>query len=182
MRKPIGLSPLLLSHVLETGHEHYFVAGSIVKEIASLPPPLLYVKKGAIRLFTTLEVACETTYWIATEGELIGMENIFDATGHYLQIEIIEDADLIVIPGRILADPQDQISSELMFFRLGWIEYRMRALKMNYEIVCKKGALDRYRLFQANFPDYCTRFPLKYIASWLQMDQATLSRVRAKRI
>jgi hypothetical protein len=182
MRKPSELIPTLLDHLGEAGIVVCYPVGIITKSFFSMPSPILYLNKGAIRVFTVTENESEMTHWIAAEGDFVTPENYFNAVGYYVHLEVLEPCEAVLLPGTLLTDAIAPTSAMEHRLKLVWAEAKIQTLQINYSIISKKAALERYRLFKSFFPDYCSRFPLKHIASWLQMDQATLSRARAKRI
>jgi CRP-like cAMP-binding protein len=54
----------------------------------------------------------------------------------------------------------------------------MNSMIRNQEFLHKGEAIDKYRFFMKYFPELAQQLPLKHIASYLQITQSSLSRIR----
>ncbi len=54
----------------------------------------------------------------------------------------------------------------------------MNSMIRKQEFLSKGEAIDKYRFFIQNYPQLAQQIPLKYIASYLHINQSTLSRIR----
>jgi CRP-like cAMP-binding protein len=143
---------------------------------------LYFTERGAARYFYTDETGKETNVWFSFEGELIA-----DALSFTRQlpseegIQLLEDGELYAIDytdiQRLL---REQHAFALWYIRMleqhyiPQIEDRVTDLQF-------LNARQRYEKLLHRFPDITNRISLGHIASFLNITQETLSRIRAAR-
>ncbi len=171
----------LLNEVLALGLRKQYKKGQLFKDTPTLMTPLYYIEKGVIISLSPVEEGY-TTYWISTEHEFVFHNSFFmpEPVPDPMILEAIENLEVIEIRRDVLYQAY-QTQPLLMEFGRLLAEYKMNCLETTNKIISNKSALKRYQLFQQLMPQINGRVPLKHIAHWLQMDQATLSRVRNKR-
>jgi CRP-like cAMP-binding protein len=139
-----------------------------------------YIKKGLVRGFIT-EDGKEITTWICREGEVItSIVNILDIEAMGENIKTLENSELIELPTsgiQYLYDlyPDFNTVGRKLLERY-YYDAQQRA------IICRiPNASKRYEHFINTRPELVNRVPGKYIASFLNMTEETLSRVRSAR-
>ncbi len=176
--EPFEVSPDMLNRVLNLGVKKTYKRGHLFMDGPSSSNLLLFVQKGAMRSYFS-HAEYDLTYWINVENEFSCTLNFFTGDSGQTFLEAIEPLEVVEIKRdqlqqAYLVDPTiDQFGRLLA-------ESQLRVLQRNYQMICEKSAAKRYNLFLDAYPHLNGRVHLKYIASLLKMDQATLSRVRGK--
>ena len=176
--KTIGMNEeefeLLCSHFKETTlrkKDYYLKEGAISNAKA-------YVKKGCSRTFVIDEKGKEHILFFAFEDWwLADFESYHSGTPGKQYVQALEDMELLVI------SKQDfiKMESEISKMRL-WYEVKQR--KMNIAMInrlseVKSGSCEeRYFKLLDKHPEIFQRVPLQYIASYLDIEPQSLSRLR----
>ncbi|MBO9633369.1 MAG: Crp/Fnr family transcriptional regulator [Chitinophagaceae bacterium] len=139
-----------------------------------------FIKKGLVRGFI-IEDGKEITTWICREGEVItSIVNLLNMDAMGENMKTLENSELIVLPTshiQYLYDhyPEFNIVGRKLLERY-YYDAQQRA------IICRiPNASKRYEHFINTRPELVNRVPGKYIASFLNMTEETLSRVRSAR-
>ncbi len=175
--KPFDMPPEVLDQILNLGTRRTYKRGHLFSDSLS-PVNLFYVRKGAMRNFSCVD-ECELTYWINVENEFSCAVNFFTGTTNETFLEAIETSEVIELRRDQLLQAYLNDPAVEHFGRL-LAEYQLRVLEHNHLISSDKNAFNRYNMFLDCYPHLNGRVPLKYIASLLNLDPATLSRVRAR--
>ncbi len=135
-----------------------------------------FIECGACRHYTIGEDGSETTLNLYIEGDWV-----FDYKSFVNQqpaegiIELTEDSEILVLSG---IDFHELIKTSDTFFQLGKI-FRAAIQNQDYQRKKMKPEEKYARLLSAR-PQLIQRFPLKWIASYLDITPETISRVRRK--
>ena len=156
--------------------QHYNKNETIVRELAT-SQYLHFVEKGLIRAFY-LKDDKEITDWFGLENSIVGpiMRN-FPIKKTIHSLEAIEDTTLISISFNDL---------EKLYFQYHELERLGRVIAIQSMLLLQQKidsiqfytAKERYFEFIKTYPTIIQRVPLGMIASYLGMNQVTLSRVR----
>lgn len=154
--------------------------GSFLVKPGAPSNDLYWVMKGVIRGYIK-EEGKEITTWINEENEVVGSIRNFGLeidSDEYVQV--IEDAELIVIPHTLIAYlyanfPETNIIGRIL------LEENYRGAEERAYICRIPSAKKRYKRFVATRGVLLNRIPLKYIASYLCMTLETMSRIRGKK-
>jgi len=94
-------------------------------------------------------------------------------------IEVLEDTTLACIPYK---DIQKLYADFPLFNIIGrkQTEYSLYHAELRTRMLRKHTAEEKYIFFLENHPDLISRVPLKYIATYLGMNEETFSRIRSK--
>jgi CRP/FNR family transcriptional regulator, anaerobic regulatory protein len=171
-----GLNKLILNDVLNLGHRKTYPQGYVFGDSERHFAPLLFIEKGAIRTYSN-QLHGEITHWISVENEFSCTDRFFTGETGEMVMEVLESTDVVEIDRDVLHHNY-KIKPTMQEFGRKLAERRLKILEINYQMISEKSAVSRYRFFQSHYPHINGRFMLKYIATWLQIDQATLSRVR----
>src|SRR6476469_3613952 len=165
---------LFCSHFREmTLHkkDYYLKEGSITNAKA-------YVKKGCSRTFVVDENGKEHILFFAFEDWWLGdFESYHSGKPGKQYVQALEDMELLVISKQDFAKMETEISK----MRL-WYEVKQR--KMNIAMInrlseVKSGTCEeRYSKLLNKHPEIFQRVPLQYIASYLDIEPQSLSRLR----
>lgn len=141
---------------------------------------LYYIARGLVRGYG-YEDEKEITTWLAEEGYFV-----FSSSGFLLNkpsdesIEVLERTELLSITRQDLAHLHrhfqefNHISRQLLQHHILIQEDRLRLLRQT-------KAEKRVEQFRSQFPELWKRVQNQYIASYLRIDPATLSRLLRKR-
>jgi CRP-like cAMP-binding protein len=167
---------LYLSSILKpktlSKKEFLLKAGHVCREI-------YFIEKGLLRCFY-IKDALEISSWFMREGDVaISVDSFFQQKESYEAIQALEDCSLYYITynelqyiyrefpefnfvGRILTEKYYALS-----------EQRLYSLRM-------QRAADRYRYLLQSNPDIILRVHSKFIASYLGLEESTLSKIKNK--
>jgi CRP/FNR family transcriptional regulator, anaerobic regulatory protein len=180
MTHPNGINKITLNEVLTLGHRKTYQQGQHIGDSERSFAPLLFIEKGAIRTYSHL-LHGEITHWISIENEFSCTDKFFTGESGDMVMEVLETAEVVEIDRDVLHRTY-LLKPSMQEFGRRLAEKRLKILEINYQMISEKSAVKRYRFFQEHYPHLNGRFMLKYIATWLQIDQATLSRVRGLKI
>jgi CRP-like cAMP-binding protein len=151
-----------------------FKKDSIVLEEGHICQSFYYVEKGSLRQYRNLDGFSEMTINLFLENDFVLDHSSF--TGQNPSSNIIhtlEDCELIELT---IESIHFLIGKSPKFFTLGKI-LEPTAKNKGTQLMSPE---EKYLALMKTVPAYIQRFPLKYIASYLNMTPETLSRVRAK--
>jgi CRP-like cAMP-binding protein len=165
---------LLCSHFREMllrKKDYYLKEGRITNAKA-------YVKKGCSRSFVTDENGKEHILFFAFEDWWLGdFESYHSGNPGKQNVQALEDMELLVISKQDFS----KMETEIPKMRL-WYEVKQR--KMNVAMInrlseVKSGTCEeRYFRLLDKHPEIFQRVPLQYIASYLDIEPQSLSRLR----
>lgn len=139
-----------------------------------------FIAKGVLRSFLKFGNK-EITVWINPEDEIttaIRSMNNQKVADEYIQV--IEDAELVVIPFEVLQNFYETFPEMNRVGRILLQHYYAASEERVY--ICRiPNAEARYKHFVDSRPELANRISLKYVASYLGMTLETLSRLRGKR-
>jgi len=138
-----------------------------------------FVSSGLVRVFSYDHTGKEHTNWFVREGELLTeFVSFFSAEANSLENMVtLEDTTLVCIR----LEKLNQLMNESMSFdRFCRLVYQNKLIELKRNILhrIREDAPGRYLYFSAHYPELLRRVPLKYIASYLNMTDSSLSRIR----
>ena len=166
-----ALRPVIKQKIVSKG-------AALIKE-GSLCQALYVVQTGMVRHYLNLDGE-ELTGCFSAEGDWVTATGFFNQRPSRETIVALEDTTLLFIARSDLLSLYD---SHPDIERVGRLlaEWGITQLEELYFLVFTPGsALERYKRFAAKYGHILQRVPLHQIASFLRMNQSTLSRVRAK--
>lgn len=139
-----------------------------------------YLRKGLVRSFYYRQDH-EVTTWFMTEGHaLLATKSFFDRLESRYYIEALEPCDTYYLeyPDVLYAlehypEAMD-IRTKVSDFYANLIDQRVRATSV-------LNAIDKYHYLEKHFSYLIGRVSLRYLASYLDMDLRTLTRIRHDR-
>lgn len=170
----------IVDYILKNSTEKKIARGKILLEAGAVCEHYYFIKKGMVRGFIT-EDGKEITTWICREGEVVtSIQNMLDIQAVGESMKTLEQSELIMMA-----------TSDLQFLYDTYPEFNIvgRKLLERYyydaqqrAIICRiPNAAKRYEHFISTRPELVNRVPGKYTASFLNMTEETLSRVRSAR-
>ena len=139
---------------------------------------LFLILKGVVRAFIK-EDGKEITTWINEENEIVGsIRSLGLDLPPEEYIQAIEKSLLIAIPYKSVEYMYETFTEANIIGRM-ILEDNYRGAEERAYICRVPSAEKKYQRFLATRPGLTNRISLKYIASYLNMTNETLSRVRA---
>jgi len=141
---------------------------------------LHYIEKGLFRCYYEMK-GKEISSWFMGEGEIIASaESFLDQKISKEYIKALEDSEVYYI---------DYDDLEGIYADFPEFNKHGRIITKNYYVESEKRlhglraltAIERYILLEETRPDLIQRVPSKYLASYLDMLETTLSRIRSQR-
>jgi len=142
---------------------------------------IYFIVKGAARVYYLNNQGIETTTWLLLENELlISVYSFFTAQPSFEYIEAIEDCTLVSLKREMLDKLyRDFIEFNFIGRKLTEQYYIRNEVQANNLRIL--NARQRYDQLMVSNPELISRVSLGYIASYLGITQATLSRVRKQK-
>ncbi|HZY35106.1 MAG TPA: Crp/Fnr family transcriptional regulator [Mucilaginibacter sp.] len=141
---------------------------------------LYFINKRCIRTFYLTAQGQEKTRLIAIEGQLAGSLNSFISGRPSLEfVATLEDAELLYITrSRFYKLVKDVPEWEKFYLKLLGSAYIYQNKKIGEMVTLAAG--ERYNLLIKENPEYIKRLSNKILASYLDITQETLSRLKSK--
>ncbi|MDB5086220.1 MAG: cAMP-binding domain of or a regulatory subunit of cAMP-dependent protein kinase [Mucilaginibacter sp.] len=148
----------------------------LIKELSRCEH-LFFIEKGLARAYYFKD-GKEITDWFGLENSVIGpvVRHFPTKTGMH-SVELLEDTTVISISFYDLQELYDKYHEIERLGRLIAIQ-TILALQQKIDAIQFLTAKQRYRDFIKAYPDLLQKVSLGYIASYLGMNQVTLSRIR----
>lgn len=144
---------------------------------------LWFLTKGAVRYFYTDEEGKESNVWFSIDEDIVGDAPSFvNQTPSGESIQLLEDSELYAIEHK---DLQNLLQKHHVF-ALWYIKlverYYVTQIEDRITDLQFLTAKQRYEKLLAQFPTISNRVSLGHIASYLNITQETLSRIRSGKI
>lgn len=137
-----------------------------------------FIKEGLVRAYVCTKEK-EATIWFGKEGDLVfPLQTLFAGLGEYASVELLEDCILYEMDLNRL---QELYASDIHLANWGrkYAEYACIKAEKLFLTRYFKNSQERYQELLSEFPEIIQRVPLGLIASYLNMSQVNLSRIRA---
>jgi CRP-like cAMP-binding protein len=174
------LSPPLKEYLAKTLKPRVYEKHALLLQEGEVCNKVWYLRKGLVRSFYYRQDH-EVTTWFVNEGHaLLATKSFFERVESRYYIEALERCDTYFLryPDVLYAFdhfPEAlDIRMKVSDFYSNLIDQRVRATSM-------LDAIDKYRYVEKHFPFLIGRVPLKYLASYLDMNLRTLTRIRQHR-
>lgn len=157
---------------LPKGH-HLFQAGRVERYI-------YFIRKGLARAFC-LKQGKEVTFWFGMEGDvLLSYYSYTAGKPGYEDVELLEDSELYQLS---LQSLQNLYKTDIAIANLGRKLAESELVKTEERLIAQKfkTAAERYQDLLDQYPQLLQRVQLGHIASFLNISQVTLSRIRSGR-
>jgi CRP/FNR family transcriptional regulator, anaerobic regulatory protein len=171
------LPPKVLEQVLGLGISKRYDKGYKFSPNLSPSTTLLYVQEGMLRIYNDRE-GVENNIAFFSERSFCTYNSFFGGRPDGSKMDALESVCVIEIHKKHLLSAYKS-NPALEEFGKVLAEHHLSMHEKNYQIQSHKGAVERYRLFLNTYRHLDGRVSLKHIASFLKLDQSTLSRARA---
>jgi CRP-like cAMP-binding protein len=144
---------------------------------------LWFMTKGAVRYFYTNDQGKEINTWFSLDEQIVtDAPSLVNQTASQESIQLVEDSELFVIEYAALqALIQKHHSFALWYIKLIELHY-VSQIEDRIADLQFLDAKQRYQKLLSIYPDITNRISLGNIASYLNITQETLSRIRAGKL
>jgi len=155
-----------------------FAKGQMILHEGEVCKNIYYIEKGLVRQFY-FKKGHEVTEHMAVEGNVVMcIESLFKEEPTKLQIEALEPVMIYAMPkARLEEVAMHNVNIQILYRKI--LEESLILSQVHADLLRFETAKDRYLRMCKISPQVTLRAKLTYIASYLQMTQETLSRVRA---
>lgn len=176
---PRTLQEEFRSHMLEKK----FRRGEIISDEILLHGYSFIIIKGMARGFY-IRRGHEHTFSFAFDGDLLNVpESLFRLPGTTPAIEILETADILLMPRRevpaILRSADAETVKALLEIVFGDLFVHVQNIEEQRLMFQSMNARERYEWFVSRYPEILDRATITQIASFLGVTKETLYRIRA---
>lgn len=152
----------------------------IVLTIGEVNQNLYFIKKGALHCFYLVRDK-QVSDWFFFENEtVVSIGSFYDQIPSEDCIVALEDAELYYIT-KEQYDYINRTYLEFNFVARVLLEKYLKVFHGHSRLLRKHPAPDRYKFVLVNHPEMVRRVPVGPMATWLNMEPETLSRMRSRR-
>lgn len=171
------ISQELLEHLFRVVKAKTVYKKEFLLKAGKVSHSLCFIQKGLMRAYY-VKSNTEVSAWFMTDGDfIVSIESFYEQKESYESIQALEDTEMLYID----YDELEHIYQHFLEFnyigRVITIKYLTLWAKQLYSIR-NQTADERYRWLLANRPEVILRVPAKYIASYLDITEVTLSRIK----
>jgi CRP-like cAMP-binding protein len=163
--------------VMETAE---YKKGSFLLREGTVCHQVWWLRKGLVRFFYRFNAREVSHSFIAENNMILALRSLYDQDRSKQAIQAIEDCvtwyiDYPAIEYIYKNFPEAQAIGR----RTAEQYYTM--LEQRLEAIALQKSVDRYRYLESHFPDLLQRVSLKHLASFLNMEVHTISRIRSRK-
>lgn len=138
---------------------------------------LYFIVKGIVRGYYIDEQGNDITKCFSGENEFFSSEGLRTGNTSSFNIECLEDCKCVKLPYRLIDEAMKK-DSKLNNLVTRYYLKEVERLENRTKTLTLMNAKERYIDFCKQYPYFCNRIELKYIASYIGIRAASLSRVR----
>lgn len=174
------LAPGILEELLQHFQHQEYPKNYLLLKQGKNCEHLWFMTKGAVRYFYTSEEGKETNTWLSLDQQIVtDAPSLIRQDAAQESIQLLEDSEFYVISYRTLQRLlQKHHSLALWYIKLVEQHY-VQQIEDRIADLQFLDAKQRYFKLLDQFPDIVRRISLGHIASYLNITQETLSRIRA---
>jgi CRP-like cAMP-binding protein len=175
------LSASLQAYLNETVKYRKLRKKEILLKAGQLDRYIYFIQSGLLRAFYE-NGDTEVSSWFMKEGDVIvAIESFYDQKKSYESIQAIEVTEVYYISFEELEYTYREFAEFNFIGRVLTIKYLKLWSQMLYSIRMRSAA-ERYDWLMNNYPELILRVPAKFIASYLDITEVTLSKIKRKGI
>lgn len=141
---------------------------------------LWFLVKGAVRYFYTDEEGKEINVWFSFEPDIIAdTPSLIQQTPALESIQLLEDSSIYAIDYVVLQRLLQQHHALALWYIKLFETYYVPQMEDRVSDLQFLNARQRYEKLLGQFPNITNRISLGHIASYLNISQETLSRIRS---
>jgi CRP-like cAMP-binding protein len=173
------LSPALQNHLTSILQRNTFKKRSYLLQAGQVSNYIHFIESGLARCFYDKKER-EICIWFMDAGNVvISVESFLQQVKSYQYIQAINDCVTWSITYTELHDIYKKFP-EFNLHRAVLLEKYYVESEKRQRILSINTAVERYALFMETQPEITLQLPAKYIASYLNIDESYLSKIKAK--
>jgi CRP-like cAMP-binding protein len=172
------LTPAAIADLTAVVRYEVHPKNTLLLNIGQYAHSMYYIQKGLARAYY-LHAGMEVTDYFALEGQFIGaVPSLFTGLPSHKAIHLIEACELFAFSSvdfEACCDAHhcvERAARRIMSFGLVQEQARIEAMRFH-------SAKQRYEDLERQYPGISNRSPLKFIASYLNTTQVSISRIRS---
>lgn len=174
------LSPKLVEHLLKVIKSKTFLKKDFILKAGHVSRCAYFISQGLLRAFY-IKNDKDISSWFMKEGDFsLSIESFYDQKQSYENIQALEDCNIYSIDYYDLEHIYQQFPEFNYIGRVLTIKYHKLWAQQLYSLRMQT-AQERYQWLLTNHPDLLLRVPAKYIASYLDITEVTLSKIKGKK-
>jgi CRP-like cAMP-binding protein len=174
------LSEALRSHLTRVVKIREIRKRELLLKAGQVDREIYFIRKGLLRCYY-LKDEKEVSSWFMKEGDtIVSIESFYDQVESYENIQALEDSELYYIRFEELEEIYHQFPDFNFIGRELTVKYLKLWAQQLYGIRML-SAEERYLYLRERQPEILLRVPSKYLASYLDINEITLSKIRGKR-
>jgi CRP-like cAMP-binding protein len=174
------LSAECIAYLRRTVRTRTLKEDKFLLEIGDVCRNLYFIRKGVLRCYYYVNDK-EVSDWFFWEGEtVVSIGSFYDQVASEDCIQALEDCELYYISYQDLEYVYQHFIEFNVIGRVLTLKY-LRVFHRHARNIRKLPAGERYKYLLQTQPDLIQRIPLAPLASWLNMEPETLSRIRGRR-
>lgn len=163
--------------VMET--EDYKKGNFLLRE-GSVCHKVWWLRRGLVRFFYRFNNQEVSHSFIAENNMILAVRSLYDQERSKQAIQAIEDCVTWYIEYSAIEYIYKHFPEAQVIGRKTAEQY-YTMLEQRLEAIALQKAVDRYRYLESHFPQLLQRVQLKYLASFLNMEVHTISRIRSRK-
>ncbi len=173
------LSEGLQSHLENTLQRNTFKKRSYLLQAGQISNCIHFIEEGMVRCFYDNE-AHEICIWFMSAGNfIISVESFLQQVKSYQYIQALNDCVTWSISNKQLQEIYTRFP-EFNLHRAVLLEKYYVESEKRQRLLSLHTAYERYALLMETQPEITLHLPAKYIASYLNIDEAYFSKIKAK--
>ena len=176
----IVVAPDQLEHIAKLFKPKIVKRNTVLLAAGDVCRELYFVNKGCIRTYYISQEGKERTRYLAFDG-IIGtaLSSFITNDPSFEFVDALEDSELLCISRTSFYQLVDEIPEWADFYRK-LLEFAYSYQNKRIENLVTLTAKQRYDDILKHHPEYIQRLPNHILASYLDMSQETLSRLKSK--
>ena len=159
-----------------------FARNTVLHRAGEICNTLYFIEKGCIRIYYITEQGHEKTRHIAAEGAFItALSGFITQRPAFEFVETTEASEVYMIGHADFYRLVDTVPAWEKLYR-SWLEQAYISQQEKIESLVTLSAGERYEQLRKANPQYMERLSSKTLASYLDITQETLSRLKSKRL
>ncbi len=174
------LSPECIAYLRTVVKFRRVVKSDIILQIGETNRNLYFIKTGALHCYYYVEDKPVSDWFFWENETVVSIGSFYDQVPSEDCIVAMEDAEVYYIT-KSEYDYLNRTFLEFNFIARVLLEKYLKVFHSHARFIRKHKAAQRYQLILSKMPELIQRIPVADLATWLNMEPETLSRMRGKR-
>ena len=175
------LSPSLVEHLSKVVKTRTLIKKDFLLKAGHVSRSAYFINQGLLRAYY-IKNEKDISSWFMKEMDFsLSIESFYDQKPSYENIQALEDCRLFSIDHNHLEEMYHKFPEFNFVGRVLTIKYHKLWAEQLYSLRMQ-SAPERYQWLLTNHPELLLRVPAKHIASYLDISEVTLSRIKGRRL